>query len=70
MPYYMYNLEVNKQGDHEVHKETCDQMPRLGNRKTIGWFTNCEKAIAAVKEKTGKDNFNGCFYCCKDCHTN
>ena len=46
MPNYYVNL--NQQPDsgvHEIHKENCDYLPDIENRKYLGIFKNCHKAV-------------------------
>lgn len=68
MPTYIYNKRVDEHGNHEVHSDLCTHKPDLANRENIGWFSNCADAISAIKLRTGKFNFDGCRYCCEECH--
>lgn len=67
--HYYFNKNVDNRGYHEVHIESCSFIPSVLNREYIGYEDNCKKAIERVKLKTGKYNFDGCFYCSEDCHT-
>lgn len=61
------NKRAQSNGDHEVHKEGCARLPDSANRMYLGEFNHCWKAVAEAK------NFyhqvNGCYYCCRECHT-
>lgn len=69
MTYYYYNNNTDNKGNHEVHKDNCSYLPAANNRTLIGYETNCQSAIDSAKRKTGKTNFDGCYYCCRPCHT-
>lgn len=66
--FYYYNKNLDKNGNHEVHTDDCSYMPIPINRVFIGYEKDCYSAIQRVKNETGKQNFDGCFYCCYDCH--
>lgn len=51
---------------HEVHVQTCDHFPR--NPVPLGWFSRCEDAVAEAKRR-GYRRANGCYHCCRPCHT-
>ncbi len=66
-----YCVNKNKQpnGDHEVHNVTggCNNLPNPENRKNLGCHVNCQNAV-----REGKKHYtqvNGCYYCCRECHT-
>lgn len=67
MANYYVNDNAQSNGDHEVHKEGCLYMPSIMNRTYLGEFTNCHDAVIESKRKYLKSN--GCFYCCRECHT-
>lgn len=69
MPNYYYNKNLDKKGNHEVHTEDCSFLPNVNNREYIGFELNCKNAIDRVKRETGRNNFDGCYYCSKECHT-
>ena len=64
--YYVHKY-TDAQGDHEVHVEGCSKMPSPENRIELGSFSNCDDAVAAAKKIYS--DVNGCYYCCKACHT-
>lgn len=63
--YYM-NENPQENGDHEVHKDGCDYMPSIFNRRFLGDFDNCHQALKVALE-IDKDA-DGCYWCCRDCH--
>ena len=67
MSKYYVNKNAQENGDHEVHKEGCDYMPEVENRKYLGEFTICHDAVEIAK--TIYSQANGCKYCSEDCHT-
>lgn len=64
--YYVHD-KTDDQGDHEVHVDGCDKMPSPLNRSFLGSFTNCTDAVKEAKKKYSKSN--GCYWCCRACHT-
>lgn len=67
--HYYYYKHLDKKGNHEVHDEHCSYLPDVLNREYIGYVSDCESAIKRAKRDTGKNNFDGCFWCCRECHT-
>lgn len=67
MPRYYVNDNAQANGDHEVHVETCQWLPEPGNRAYLGIFDACRPAVAKARERHRR--VNGCFYCCRPCHT-
>jgi len=67
MDLYYVNKNPQPNGDHEVHKKWCGFLPSEENRIYLGFFDNCHAAVRKAKEYFSK--VNGCFFCCKDCHT-
>ena len=65
--YYFYN-ELDKNGKHEVHAEYCRCLPKEENRTYIGEFSNCKDAIAQAKLQYPNYEFDGCWFCSKNCH--
>lgn len=65
--YYIHTLK-DAQGDHEVHIETCTRLPLVTNREHLGNFNHCRDAVSKAKEK-GYKPVNGCYWCCRECHT-
>lgn len=65
---YYYNKNKNKSNSHEIHRAGCRYLPKEENRMKIGLADDCKKAILKAKEKTGLTNFDGCYYCCRECN--
>ncbi len=68
LKHYYFNKNTDNRGNHEVHVESCEFMPAVLNREYIGYEDNCKNAITRATSKTGKYNFDGCYFCCKPCH--
>ncbi len=68
MPVYYVNKNAQSNGDHEVHTEECSFLPDSQNGKYLGTFSNCHDAVREAK-KHYPETADGCYYCCKPCHT-
>lgn len=68
MPYYVYNKNKWDGVYHEVHTTECDKKPLPSNQVDLGWHSNCSSAIQKAKEVTGDNDFDGCKWCCPNCH--
>lgn len=66
MPRYCMSLEKDEHGDNEVHKEGCEWTP-IKNRD-LGTHPSCKEAVALAIVLGFKDA-NGCYHCCRDCHS-
>lgn len=64
-----YYVNNNRQlnGDYEVHVITCEYFSTMYNRTYLGEFETCQEAVREAKKRY--QNSNGCFYCCRPCHT-
>lgn len=67
MGYYIVNKNAQATGEHEVHILNCGLKPEPENRVSLGYHSNCSDAI--LEAKRHYLNVDGCFYCCKECHT-
>ena len=67
MSKYYVNQNAQPTGEHEVHKEGCTQKPEPQNKKYLGEFSNCRDAVREAKNHYS--NVDGCYYCCRECHT-
>ena len=65
MASYYVNHNAQSNGDHEVHTTGCNFMP--SSKKYLGDFDSCKPAVVEAK-KTYKQS-NGCYFCCRACHT-
>lgn len=68
LQHYYFNRNADDKGRHEVHTEHCAYQPNPYNRVYIGYFSNCKEAIAKAKSQYPYKTFDGCFYCCYECH--
>lgn len=68
MPNYCVNKNPQTTGEHEVHNlDTCNYLPDVANRQSLGWHSNCHGAVSEAKKYYY--NVDGCAYCCRECHT-
>ncbi len=68
MANYCVNKNAQSTGEHEVHNtDTCSYCPDPSNRLDLGYHSDCKSAVK--KAKTYYSKSDGCFYCCKPCHT-
>lgn len=67
MEKYYVNMNAQANGDHEVHKFGCSYMPDLDNKKYLGEFSSCYRAVQEAKRYYSQ--VNGCYYCSNACHT-
>ncbi len=67
----MYRYYVNKQaqrtGEHEVHTSLCGYNPPPEGCIYLGEFSSCQRAIEKAREHFEK--VDGCYFCCRECHT-
>ena len=66
--YYFYN-QVDKNNNHEVHKESCEYLPSPLNRTFIGYESDCRSALRRAKRDNPGKTFDGCYWCSRACHT-
>lgn len=67
MAYYYVNKNAQSNGDHEVHKYDCSFLPGSENRLYLGNYDSCKPAVTEAKKNYAKSN--GCYYCCRECHS-
>lgn len=68
MPNYYVNKNAQTGGEHEVHTTSCNHGPSLeSSKQSLGFHETCKSAVRAAKVYF--TNVDGCYYCCKDCHT-
>lgn len=65
MTAYYVNNDAQPNGDHEVHIRNCTYFP--SNNRYLGDYTSCAPAVVAAKSIYWKSN--GCYWCCRECHT-
>lgn len=66
--FYFFNINEDDKGRHEVHIELCNYLPNIKNRQLIGYCTDCKSAIHDAQLKYPHYRFDGCYYCCRECH--
>lgn len=60
---YWVSKKAQKDGEHEVHVDSCKRKPYLENRHLLG---SCVDEYAAMDEaKKIYKKVDGCYYCCK-----
>ncbi len=67
MEYYYVNKKAQATGEHEVHKTGCVYLPSVDNRIYLGQFSNCADAVREARKHYS--NVDGCYHCCRPCHT-
>lgn len=67
MARYHVNSNAQDNGDHEVHVLSCDHKPEPAHRVDLGEFSDCHSAVTAAKKHYSQSN--GCYWCCRPCHT-
>lgn len=65
MQYYCVNNVSQPNGDHEVHVQGCAYWPN--SNTPLGQHSSCHTAVAQAKRYYLKSN--GCYWCCRPCHT-
>lgn len=63
MPDYVYDRDIDDQGNHVVHTTTCVYKPTEWSKISLGWHKNIDDAIAEAKHRTFKTNFQRCPKC-------
>lgn len=67
MEKYYVNKIAQPTGEHEVHVSSCSHLPSEENKKYLGYFNNYAEAVREAKKYY--PNVDGCYYCCRQCHT-
>lgn len=67
MPNYCVNKIAQSTGEHEVHEMSCNHLPDLSNQQSLGWHSDCYSAVKKAKDYYS--NVDGCWHCCRPCHT-
>ena len=67
MDSYYVNKNAQPTGEHEVHEESCSDLPEAKNRIHLGYFSTCRDAVIAAGGRYL--NVDGCKRCIPDCHT-
>lgn len=71
MPNFIINNNQQSNGDYEVHNRTtgCSFMPAAANQIDLGDHATCHGAVDYAKRQFLNAKINGCYYCCRPCHT-
>lgn len=71
MSFFIVNKNTQANGDHEVHNTSagCSYMPNSENQIDLGSHSSCFEAVSQAKINWPNNRINGCFFCCKACHT-
>lgn len=71
MNQFIINSNQQPNGDHEVHNRTtgCSHMPDPANQVDLGFHTSCHGAVQKARTQWPSSRINGCYYCCRACHT-
>jgi len=73
MPNFIINNNQQPSGDYEVHNSTtpCSYVSLIKNKTELGFHASCSGAVAEAKRRFPEQakSINGCFYCCRSCHT-
>ena len=64
---YYVNENSQTNGDHEVHKRSCEYFPDEENAIKLGEFYSCHNAVSEAIRLNYQAN--GCYYCSRECHT-
>ncbi len=62
--YYVNNNPQVVTGNHEVHKNICLSLAMAESKSYLGFFDNCEDAIA--KARTIYAKVEKCHFCCHE----
>ena len=65
---YVLNLTQQTNGDHEVHKVGCTYFPK-SNFTELGNHNACATAVTEAKRLHPYKRIDGCYWCCRACHT-
>jgi hypothetical protein len=66
---YFFNINTDDNGNHEIHTDGCSYLPAVQNREIIGYYSDCKEALNAAKNRYPSKSFDGCYWCCRNCHT-
>lgn len=68
MQKFFLTISLNHNFEQEIHKESCLYKPELSETIYLGSFKN-QRLTLEESKKFGKKT-NGCFWCCKEIHSN
>lgn len=64
------NAQRTEEKEHEIHDLASQKkcLPDLKNQVFLGDFTSCKGAMIEAKRRFPDNKFDGCKFCCPDCH--
>lgn len=69
MKYYLGLVTDNPNRNHEVHEETCSELPSFSNREYLeGCSTSREALREAERRHPPWNDIDGCAICCPEIH--
>lgn len=68
MNFYYFNSSPDEHGYHEVHSQTCSYLPNSSHMVDIGYCDSCHEALSLARYKYPSLKFDGCYWCCPECH--
>lgn len=70
---YYINENQQSNGDYEVHVDdnTCPHPADDTNKIDLGFHSDCQSAVTKAKTMFPQHShqINGCYWCCRPCHT-
>ena len=66
MDTYYVNKNALPNGDHEVHRHSCEMLPDEKVLEYLGEYSTCQEAIKKAKKLYLA--VDGCAFCCRTCH--
>jgi len=67
MAWYYVCTHPQTNGNHEIHRDGCPEMPSQKYRTYLGDYASCKPA--ANKAKASYPHINGCTTCSPECHS-
>lgn len=64
---YYVNTSAQPTGEHELHREGCPYLVLINEAIFLGEFSSCADALVVAQRLYS--NVDGCYHCCRECHT-
>ena len=64
---YYVNANAQPTGEHEIHRGDRSCMFFINEAIYLGEFSSCADALAVAQRLYS--NVDGCYHCCRECHT-
>lgn len=68
MKAYIVSLVAGEKGEHMVHDRDCGHVPEREHQGALGLHSKCEHAIKEAARIRDNWKYNGCSFCCPECH--